>query len=124
MRNKDNFLDYVFEYPEGLVFNCSDEGEVTVDMENKGFTNKVAQHFFKTPKVSHIKLEGMGSFIFLCVDGKRSVYDIGRLVHDKFGDEAEPLYERLSVYMRKLEEVGFVKRRDDPADRFSERDRT
>ena len=86
MRNKENFLDYVFERPEGLVFNCS------------------------RPEVSHIRLEGMGSFIFLCVDGKRSVYDIGQLVKEKFGDEAEPLYERLSVYMKKLEEVGFVKR--------------
>jgi hypothetical protein len=110
MQNKDNFLDYVFAYPEGLVFTCSDEGKVTVDMENKGFTNKVAQRFFKRPKVSHITLEGMGSFIFLCVDGKRSVYEIGQLVHEKFGDEAEPLYERLSVYMKKLEEVGFVKK--------------
>ena len=52
----------------------------------------------------------MGSFIFLCVDGKRSVYDIGQLVKEKYGDEAEPLYERLSVYMKKLEEAGFVKR--------------
>jgi len=31
-------------------------------------------------------------------------------VKEKYGDEAEPLYERLSVYMKKLEEVGFVKR--------------
>lgn len=110
MRSKDNFLDYVFERPEGLVFCCSDDGVVTVDMENKGFTNKIAQKFFKRPEVSHIKLEDMGSFIFLCVDGKRSVYDIGQLVKEKYGDEAEPLYERLSVYMKKLEEVGFVKR--------------
>ena len=110
MRNKDNFLDYVFERPESLVFSCSDEGEVTVDMENKGFTNRIAQHLFKKPKVSHIKLEGMGSFIFQCVDGKRSVYEIGQLVKEKYGDEAEPLYERLSVYMKKLEEVGFVNR--------------
>ena len=109
MRNKDNFLDYVFERPESLVFSCSDAGEVTVDMENKGFTNRIAQHLFKKPKVSHIKLEGMGSFIFQCVDGKRSVYEIGQLVKEKYGDEAEPLYERLSVYMKKLEEVGFVK---------------
>ena len=110
MQSKDNFVDYVFEHTPDLVFTCSDEGVVTVEMENKGFTNKVAQRFFKQPKVSHIKLEGMGSFIFTCIDGKRSVYDIGKLVHDKFGDEAEPLYERLSVYMKKLEEVGFVRK--------------
>ena len=36
--------------------------------------------------------------------------DLKKDVKEKFGDEAEPLYERLSVYMKKLEEVGFVKR--------------
>jgi hypothetical protein len=108
MRNKDNFIDYVFERPEGLVFNCSDEGEVTVDMENKGFTNKVAQKFFKRPSVSHIKLEGMGSFIFTKIDGNRSVYDIGLLLKEEYGDSAEPLYERLSVFMKHLESAGFV----------------
>lgn len=111
MAKSDNYLDFIFEHSENLVYSCSDEGIVVVDMENKGFTNKVAQRFFKQPKVSHITLEGLGSYIFLCVDGKRTVYDIGRLVHDKYGEEAEPLYERLCVYIKKLEEVGFVTRK-------------
>ena len=110
MAKSENYLDYVFGLPEGLIYSCSDNGTVVVDMENRGFTNKVAQKFFKQPKVSHITLEGMGSFIFLCVDGKRSVYDIGQLVHEKYREEAEPLYERLCIYMKKLEEVGFVRR--------------
>ena len=55
MRNKENFLDYVFERPEGLVFNCSDEGEVTVDMENKGFTNKIAQKLDLKCRISGLK---------------------------------------------------------------------
>lgn len=108
--NGENFLEYIFEHKEGLIFECSEEGEVTVDMENRGVLNRFAQRFLKQPRISHIKLEGMGSYIFMCVDGKRSVYDIGQLVHEKFGDEAEPLYERLSVYMRRLESVGFVTR--------------
>ena len=110
MPNKDNFLDYVFEYTKDLVYTCSDDGEVTVDMENRGFADRIAQRFFKRPPVSHIKLEGMGSFIFLLIDGKRSVYDIGQLVRGKYGDDAEPLYERLSVYVKKLEDAGFVRR--------------
>lgn len=108
MQNKDNFLDYVFSIKDDLTWTLKESGEVIVAMENKGFTNKIAQKFFKKPEVSYITLEGMGSFIFTCIDGKRSVYDIGNLVHDKFGDEAEPLYERLSVYMKHLEQVGFV----------------
>ena len=110
MSKDKNFLDYVFKIPKDLTWVCSDEGVVTVDMENKGFSNRVAQKFFHRPKVSHIKLEGMGSYIFQCVDGKSTVYDIGQLVKEKFGKEAEPLYERLSVYMKQLETFGFVEK--------------
>ena len=109
MPKKDNFLDRIYEKMPGIAFSTSEEGVVTVDMENKGFTNRIAQRFFKQPSVSHIKLEGMGSFIFLSIDGKSTVYDVGQLVSGKFGEEAEPLYERLCVYIRQLEEVGFVR---------------
>jgi hypothetical protein len=110
MTNKENYLDFVYAINSDLIWTLSESGEVIVEMENKGFTNRVAQKFFKKPAVSKITLEGMGSFIWTCIDGKRSVFDIGGLVHDKYGDEAEPLYERLSVYMKHLEQVGFVKR--------------
>lgn len=109
-RTSDNFLDYVYKISDGLVQSTNDKGQVVVDMPNKGFANKIAQKFFKRPEVSHITLEGMGTFIFGCIDGTRDVGAIGRMVKEKFGEEAEPLYERLSVYMKKLEEVGFVER--------------
>ena len=83
---------------------------MTVDMENKGFTNTIAQKLFKRPRVSHIKLEGMGSFVFRCIDGKRSVYEIGQLVREEFRENAEPLYERLSVYIKQLEKLEFIVR--------------
>ena len=108
MTNKDNFLDYVYSINDDLIWAQSESGEVIIDMENKGITNRIAQKFFKRPKVSHITLEGMGSFIFTCIDGKRSVFEIGKLVKEKYGQDAEPLYERLSVYMKRLEELGYV----------------
>ncbi|SDB25075.1 Coenzyme PQQ synthesis protein D (PqqD) [Pseudobutyrivibrio sp. YE44] len=108
MNNKENFLDHVFKISDSISWTEDESGQVVVEMENKGFTNRIAQRFFKKPHTSFITLEGLGSFIFKCIDGKRSVYDIGLLVHDKYGDEAEPLYERLSVYMKHLEQVGFV----------------
>ncbi|MBR4707878.1 MAG: PqqD family protein [Pseudobutyrivibrio sp.] len=108
MTNKDNYLDYVYSVNGDLTWTCNESGEVIIDMENKGITNRIAQKFFKRPKVSHITLEGMGSFIFTCIDGKRSVYEIGKLVKEKYGQEAEPLYERLSVYVKRLEELKFI----------------
>ena len=108
MTNKDNFLDYVYSVNSDLVWALNESGEVIIDMENKGFTNRIAQKFFKKPKVSHITLEGMGSYIFTLIDGQRSVFEIGKLLKEKYGDEAEPLYERLSVYMKRLEELGYI----------------
>ncbi|MBO6133114.1 MAG: PqqD family protein [Lachnospiraceae bacterium] len=107
---QDNFLDCVFKVREALVWRIERDGAVIVDMENKGFANRIAQRFFKKPPVSHITLQGMGSFVFTCIDGKRTVYDIGILVRGKYLDEAEPLYERLSVYMKQLEKLGFIER--------------
>ncbi len=110
MTNKDNYLDYVYSIKNDLIWTRSESGEVIIDMENKGITNRIAQKFFKRPKVSHITLEGMGSFIFTCIDGTRSIYEIGKLVKEKYGQEAEPLYERLSVYMKRLEELKFIEK--------------
>ena len=110
MTNKDNYLDYVYSIKNDLIWTHSESGEVIIDMENKGITNRIAQKFFKRPKISHITLEGMGSFIFTCIDGKRSVFEIGKLVKEKYGEDAEPLYERLSVYMKRLEELKFIEK--------------
>lgn len=110
MKNNSNFLDCVFEISPQLAYHRSEDGEYVVTMENKGFANRVAQHFFKRPERSDITLAGMGSFIFGCIDGKRTVHEIGKLLHEEYKEDAEPLYERLSVYMKKLESFGFIRR--------------
>ncbi|ETP71190.1 Coenzyme PQQ synthesis protein D (PqqD) [Lachnospiraceae bacterium JC7] len=109
MSDKVNFLDIIFEIRSDLNWTRSESGEVIVEMENKGITNRIAQKFFKKPAVSHIHLQGMGSFIFGCIDGKRSVFEIGALLRDEYGEGAEPLYERLSLYMKQLQNTGFIK---------------
>ncbi len=112
MKN-NNFLDFVYKINDDLTWTLTESGEVIVDMENKGLTNKIAQKLFKKPKISHITLEGMGSFIFTCIDGKTNVYEIGKLVEAKYGDEAKPLYERLSVFIKQLENLGYIKKQVD-----------
>ncbi|MBQ2898082.1 MAG: PqqD family protein [Clostridia bacterium] len=81
---------------------------VTLEIENKGFFNRIAQKFFKKPKTSYIHLDEMGSFIWKHLDGETSLVDIGKLVEEKFGEKANPLYERLSKYISILQSYGFV----------------
>ena len=84
------------------------DGNVTLEIDNKGFFNRVAQKLFKKPKVSYVHLDEMGSFVWPIIDGEHDIIKIGELVKEHFGDKAEPLYERLAKYFKILESYGFV----------------
>lgn len=95
-------------FPTNTDGKSDEKGNVTIFVENKGVFNRLAQLILKKPKVSQVHLERFGSFIFPLIDGKKSVYDIGLKVRAEFGEEAEPLYPRLSTYIKKLHDYGFV----------------
>ena len=108
MKKDNNLLDYVPRIPEKLNWTEDDEHRVTVDVENKGVFNRIAQKCFGRPAVSHIALEQFGSFIWKQIDGVHTIYDIALLVKEEFGEDAEPLYDRLLAYFRTLQGHGFV----------------
>jgi len=107
----DNFVDYIYAKNPSLEWETDSNGNVTLLKENKGFFNLLAQKLLGKPRVSQIHMEEMGSFIWPLIDGKKSVYKIGKYVSEHFGDDAEPLYERLSVYMKMLEDYKFIVRK-------------
>ena len=94
--------------PEGIEWTTDEKGIITLDIENKGFFNRVAQKFFKKPKVSHIHLDEMGSFVWPLLDGEKDIVALGVLVKEHFGEKAEPLYERLAKYFQILDSYSFV----------------
>ncbi len=109
MKNKtENYLEKIPQHKEGLVWSQDDKGFVTLEVENKGLANRIAQKLLKKPKISYIHLEEFGSFIWTVIDGKRDITAIGKLTRERFGEKAEPLYERLLQYFKILEGYGFV----------------
>ena len=104
-----NYLDFIPVHHEQYSYTVSDNGAVTVYVENKGVFNKIAQVVFKKPRISQIHLDEMGNFIWPLMDGKNTVYDIAEQVKAHFGEKAEPLYNRLVQYMRNLESYGFIR---------------
>lgn len=113
MKSKANFLDNI-PVKNGDILWKERDGLVTLKIEHKGFYNKVAQTVFKTPRYSEIALEEFGSFVWLSIDGEKSIYDIGILVKENFGKAAEPVFERLSKYFYTLKDekyISFLKRR-------------
>ena len=103
-----NYLEKIPARPETMNWSVDDKGIVTLEIENKGIANRIAQKLFRRPKVSYIHLDEMGSFLWPLFDGERTITDLGVLVEEKFGEEAHPLYERLATYFKILDSYGFV----------------
>ena len=105
----ENYLDKIPLRNEAIRYTEDGAGIITLEIDNKGVFNLIAQKLFKKPKVSYIHLDEMGSFIWHIIDGESNVTELGKKVETQFGEKANPLYERLSKYISILESYGFVK---------------
>ena len=105
-KEQENYLDYVPVISPKHTWSV-DDGQVTIHMVHNGFYDKIAQKFFRRPRVSHIKLEGQGNFVFQQIDGKRNIGEIALLVEKEFGED-KALYERLIKFVQILRNNGFV----------------
>lgn len=106
-KEQENYLDYIPGCASDFIWKET-KGIVTIKMENKGFYNWLAQRLFKRPRFSYIDLDEFGSFVWRQMDGKRTIYEISVLVHEHFGDRAEPLIERLVKYFQILHRNHFI----------------
>ena len=103
-----NYLDLVPQINEGLNWNKDENGIVTLEIENTGLFNRIAQKVFKKPKWSFVHLDELGSFVWLLIDGKTNISDMGVSVKEHFGEKAEPLYEKLAKYFQILKSYNFI----------------
>ena len=104
-----NFLDKIPTRNPDIGYTVDEKGVITLEIENKGLFNLIAQKVFKKPKISYIHLDEMGSFVWPIINGEKSISEIGEAVDEHFGEKAHPLYERLAKYFQILESYGFVK---------------
>lgn len=107
-KSSENYLEKIpLKNPE-INWTIDEKGIVTLEVENKGIANTIAQKLLKKPKISYIHLDENGSFIWPLIDGERDIIEIGKLVEAHFGEKANPLYERLVSFFQILENYSFV----------------
>jgi len=112
MKNKKqqpNYLEMIPVRNPEIHWTADEKGIVTLEIENKGVANRIAQKLLKKPKITYIHLDENGSFVWPLMDGKRTVMDIAQLVDAHFGEKATPLYERLVKFFQILESYHFAK---------------
>lgn len=105
---RENYLTKIPAISEGLHYSADEQGIITLEIENKGVMNRIAQKLFKKPKISYIHLDEFGSFVWQKIDGTTDILSLGETVKEQFGEKAEPLYPRLAKYFSILESYGFV----------------
>ena len=106
--SSENYLEKIpLKNPE-IQWTADENGIVTLQVENKGVANKIAQKLLKKPKISYIHLDENGSFIWPRIDGEKDIIAIGELVKEHFGEKANPLYERLVKFFQILDNYNFV----------------
>ncbi|MGD1047249.1 MAG: PqqD family protein [Candidatus Krumholzibacteriaceae bacterium] len=102
-----NLLDLV---PERTAEYEIDEARIITVLMPR-FRNRLMKRLFeprnKSPYIK-IKLDDIGSEVWLLCDGKRTVGEIAELAKEKFQERLEPRYERLGRFFRQLETARFI----------------
>lgn len=64
--------------------------------------SRLCARFFKTPSKTYLSLDVHSAFVWSHCDGTHTVGEIAQRFAEKFGPEAEPVMERLVVFLRIL----------------------
>ncbi len=107
-QSNENFLEKIPVKSSWFTWSTDDKGMVTLDIENKGVMKKITQVLLKKPKVTHIHLDEIGSFIWPLIDGEKKIMDYGEPMEEHFGEKAHPTYERLAKFFQILESYNFI----------------
>ena len=104
----ENYLERIPCRSSLIEWTTDKEGIVTLEIENTGWANRIAQKLFKRPRISYIHLDKLGSFVWPLIDGELTITELGKLVDTEFGEDAHPLYERLARYFQILDSYHFI----------------
>lgn len=107
-KESENYLEKIPVRAEKINWSKDEQDKVTLEIENVGIMNRIAQKVLKKPKISYVHLDEMGSFIWPKIDGEKSILQFGESVKAEFGEKAEPLYERLAKYFQILDSYHFI----------------
>ena len=99
---EDIYLKNVPVVNEGLIFETHGQLVSIVSYQNRGIQKFLRKLKFKIPEVSKVELDTFSSFVFLQINGERDIYEIGQIFRKEYEEAAEPLYERLIVFLEFL----------------------
>ena len=89
--------------------NKKGDGTVTILVPKFG-NSKILGVFKKLSKHPEyrIHLDEFGTLVWNFCDGTKQVREIGDILKQKFGEKVEPVYDRLSIFLRHMAKTKFI----------------
>ncbi|MBX4268917.1 PqqD family peptide modification chaperone [Clostridium estertheticum] len=104
LENNEDVLNIIFKIFDDLEYELDKDNIVTVHEKQDHKLQRVFRKLnFKIPDYKKTSLDEYGSCVFLQIDGKKTVKDIGENLEAKYGDKAYPLYERLLLFLNHID---------------------
>ena len=107
-KGEENLAEMIPVRSEKLEWDADESGIVTLHIENRGVMKRITQLLLKKPRVSHIHLDEIGSYVWSLIDGERTVAEIAAPFEAHFGERVHPTYARLGQYFSMLVSYGFI----------------
>ena len=107
-KKSKNFLEFI----PVRNFNWSiSEETAKVVVERPKFDNAILKKYllpyFKKQNFD-VKLDDFGSFVWQKIDGEKNIYEIALELEKEFGEEVQPVYDRISQFIKHLRQQRFV----------------
>jgi hypothetical protein len=102
-----NLLDLV---PRRTAEHELDDARIVTILMQR-FRNRYLERLFVPrfrSKYIRIKLDDIGSEVWLLCDGRRTVREIASLMKEKFDERIEPCNDRLALFLQQLERAHFI----------------
>ncbi|MDR0880592.1 MAG: PqqD family protein [Clostridioides sp.] len=100
----EDILSIVYKIVDDLEYDVAEDGIVTVMKRQDHWVQNLFRKFhFRIPEITRISMDEYGSFLFNRIDGKRTVKELGELMYEEFGEDANPLYERILVFLNHID---------------------
>jgi hypothetical protein len=101
----------VHEWVEEKVEGEGEEGEMRIRVKVPRFKSRLGKRFcrwLKKPPTYDVKLDRYGSEAWKLCDGKNDVGTIAESLLQKFGEDVEPVYERVAKLITIMEINGLI----------------
>lgn len=104
LSNNEEVLSIIYKISDSFQYEVSIDNVVTIlekqDHKIQRFLRKLK---FRIPEYKKTSMDEYGSCVFLQIDGRKTIKDIGESLELKYGDKVFPLYERLLLFLNHIE---------------------